>query len=91
MLASLTHKDQHMATATVRNVDDRDYATLGEIAQQHGRSISEELRALIAEAARKRRIELLITQIRETRERNPIRLPDGMTSLDLLREDRNSW
>jgi len=74
-----------MATATVRNVDDKDYAALTEIAAANGRSISEELRALIAEAARRRRLEALVAQIK------PLPLPEGMTTLDLLREERDSW
>lgn len=80
-----------MATATIRKVDDRDYATIGEMAEEHGRSISEELRSMIAEAARKRRVEKLLTEMREFVKRNPLKLPDGMTSLDLLREERDSW
>lgn len=80
-----------MATATVRKVDDRDYATIGEMAEEHGRSISEELRSVIAEAARKRRFEKLLAEMHEFLDRNPLKLPDGMTSLDLLREERNSW
>jgi len=80
-----------MATATVRNVDDKDYAALAEIAASNGRSISEELRALIAEAARQRRLDALLAQMRELRDRNSLCLPDGMTTLDLLREERDSW
>lgn len=80
-----------MATATIRKVDDRDYATIGEMAEEHGRSISEELRSVIAEAARKRRVEKLLAEMHEFRKRNPLKLPDGMTSLDLLREERESW
>lgn len=74
-----------MATATARNVDDKDYAALAEMAAANGRSISEELRALIAEAARKRRLDELIAGMK------PLPLPEGMTSLDLLREERDSW
>jgi len=74
-----------MATATARNVDDKDYAALAAMAAANGRSISEELRALIAEAARKRRLGELMSQIK------PLPLPEGMTSLDLLREERDSW
>ncbi|MDE2595830.1 MAG: hypothetical protein KGL44_03020 [Sphingomonadales bacterium] len=80
-----------MATATIRKVDDRDYATIGEMAEAHGRSISEELRCLIAEAARKRRVETLLVEMHEFRKRNPLKLPEGTTSLDLLREERDSW
>lgn len=74
-----------MATATARNVDDRDYAALAAMAAANGRSISEELRALIAEAARKQRLADLMARIK------PLPLPEGMTSLDLLREERDSW
>jgi plasmid stability protein len=74
-----------MATATARNVDDKDYAALAAMAAANGRSISEELRALIAEAARRRRLEELLARIK------PLPLPEGMTSLDLLREERDSW
>jgi plasmid stability protein len=75
-----------MATATVRNVDDKDYAALAATANENGRSISEELRLLIAELARKRRgIEL-----KAMRDSSNWALPDGMTSLELLREERDS-
>ena len=80
-----------MATATARKVDDRDYATLSEMADENGRSISEELRSLIAESARKRRVAKLLAEMHEFLKRNPLKLPDGMTSLDLLREERDSW
>ena len=80
-----------MATATVRNVDDKDYAALVATANENGRSISDELRTLIAELARKRRVAMLREEMREFRKRNPLKLPDGMTSFDLLREERNSW
>jgi hypothetical protein len=80
-----------MATALARNVDDNDYAHLGEGAAENNRSISEELRILIAEYARKRRVAKLREEMREFRKRNPLKLPDGMTSLDLLREERDSW
>lgn len=80
-----------MATATARNVDDRDYACLTESAEVHGRSVSEELRLAIAEYARRCRGSKLIAEMEEFRRRNPLKLPDGMTSLDLLREERDSW
>ena len=80
-----------MATATIRKVDDRDYATIGEMAEEHGRSISEELRCVIAEAARKRRFEQLLAEMREFLERDPLKLADGRTMQDILREERDSW
>ncbi|WP_072381204.1 ribbon-helix-helix protein, CopG family [Novosphingobium sp. NDB2Meth1] len=78
-----------MATATARNVDDKDYAALAEMAAANGRSISEELRALIAEAARKRRLEELMAKIREIRERNPLRLVPGEDAVSLIRAIRD--
>ena len=80
-----------MATATARNVDDRDSAIIGKMAKENGRSISEELRSLIAESARKRRVREVVADMREFAENNPLTLPDGMTSLDLLREERDIW
>ncbi len=80
-----------MATATARNIDDKDYAIIGELAEEHGRSISEELRCIIADAARKRRWDKLLAEMQEFVLRNPLKLPEGMTSLDLLREERDSW
>ncbi len=79
-----------MATATARNVDDKDYAILSEIAEAHGNSISEELRLLIAEYAAKRRTEKMVAATRKLRDRVGLTLPKGTTSLDLLREDRDS-
>jgi predicted CopG family antitoxin len=79
-----------MATITARNVDDRDYAMLGKMAKENGRSISEELRNLIADCARKRRAEKLLVEMREI-SANAKPLPNGMTMQDLLREERDSW
>lgn len=80
-----------MATVTARKVDDRDYALLSEAAQNNGRSISEEVRSLIAEAARKRRAVKTAAELKELRDSVRLTLPSGMTSLDLLREERDSW
>jgi plasmid stability protein len=80
-----------MATATARNVDDKDYAALVATANENGSSISDELRALIAELARKRRGKELVAELKAFREKSNWTLPDGMTSLDLLREERDSW
>jgi hypothetical protein len=79
-----------MATATVRNVDDKDYAALAATANENGRSISEELRMLIAELARKRRGIELVAELKAMRDSSNWTLPDGMTSLELLREERDS-
>jgi probable addiction module antidote protein len=79
------------AIATARIFDDTDYAALPVMAEANGRSIWEELRAQIGEAARKRRLEDLVAEMCETRQRDPIRLPKGMTALDLIRDERDSW
>lgn len=79
-----------MATATARNVDDKDYAALVATANENGNSISDELRSLIAELARKRRGKELVAELKVFREKSQWTLPDGMTSLDLLREERDS-
>jgi hypothetical protein len=80
-----------MATATARKVDDRDYAYLNEGAEENGRSVSEELRVLIADYARKRRAKQLVAELKVLRDQSNWTLPDGMTSLDLLRAERESW
>lgn len=80
-----------MPTATARNVDEKDYLELVDAASENGRSVSEELRRLIAELARKRRADAAVAELAEFRKKHPIKLPPGMTSLDLLREERESW
>jgi hypothetical protein len=80
-----------MAIATARNVDDSDYSALVAAANENRRSVSEELRQLIAEHARKRRAAQAVADLKVLRDRVNLTLPDGMTSLDLLREERDSW
>ncbi len=80
-----------MATATTRKVSESDYASLSESAKENGRSISEELRLLIAEHARRRRGARLVEELRTFRKDNPITLPPGMDSVALIREERDSW
>jgi plasmid stability protein len=79
-----------MATATVRNVDDKDYAALAATANENGRSISDELRIMIAEFARKQRAKQLLAEMRDIMA-NSKPLPDGLNMQDLLREERDSW
>jgi hypothetical protein len=80
-----------MATVTARKVDDQDYALLNQGAEENGRSVSEELRVLIADYARKRRAKQLVGELKTLRDQSGWTLPDGMTSLDLLRAERDSW
>lgn len=80
-----------MGTLTVRNVDDGLLARTTEAARRNNRSLSAEVRELMAESDRKRRVEKLLAEMHAFRKRNPLKLPEGMTSLDLLREERDSW
>lgn len=80
-----------MATLTVRDIDDEQLAGLAEEARQNGRSLAAEVREMIAERDRLRRRKQLFAEMHEFRKRNPLKLPDGMTSLDLLQEERDSW
>jgi hypothetical protein len=78
-----------MATATARNVDDDDYAILSEMAEQHGRSISEELRLLIAQYADKLRTEKRIADLRQIRARTKGLLGPHSDSVSLVRAVRD--
>lgn len=80
-----------MGSLTVRDIPDSQLAGLAEDAKRNNRSMSAEVRELIAERDRKRRLQQAVADMHEFRKRNPLKLPEGMTSLDLLREDRNSW
>lgn len=79
-----------MATVTARNVDDRDYAMLNELAEANRRSVSAELRAMIAEAARRQRAQKIVAEMRDIRAKSTP-LANGKSMLDILREERDSW
>ena len=79
-----------MATATARNVDDKDYAHLSEGAEEAGRSISDELRILITEYARKREVAKSVTRMREIRKQTKGLLgpwPDSVALIRAVRDD----
>ena len=78
-----------MATITARNVDDGEYAILGEMAQEQGRSISEELRLLIAEHIRRRRGAKRVEELRALREKYRLEMAPGMDSVSLIRAVRD--
>ena len=78
-----------MATATARNVDDRDYSAIVAGANENGRSVSEELRLLIAEYARRRRGKELVAELREFRAANPIKIRPGEDAVSLIRYIRD--
>jgi hypothetical protein len=78
-----------MATVTARKVDDRDYAYLNEGAEENGRSISEELRVLIGEYARKRRGAKVAAELKAFREASSFKMRSGETSVSLIRAIRD--
>ncbi len=78
-----------MATATARKVDDKDYAYLSEGAAENGRSISEELRALIAEYARRRKGAKIAADLKAFRQNNPIKMRSGEDAVSLIRAVRD--
>ena len=80
-----------MGTLTVRNVDDDLLARTAEAARHNKRSLSAEVRELMAENDRKLRAKALIAEMRAFVERDQLKLPDGRTMQDLLREERDSW
>ncbi len=80
-----------MGTLTVRNVDDDLLARTTEAARSNKRSLSAEVRELMAESDRKRRFEKLLAEMQEFVEQNPLKLADGRTMQDVLREERDSW
>jgi hypothetical protein len=77
-----------MATITARKVDDRDYVLLGEIAEENGRSISEELRTMIAEHTRRRKGANVAAELRAFREASPIKMRPGEDAVSLIRAVR---
>jgi plasmid stability protein len=79
-----------MATLTIRKLDDGVYNRLGERARRNHRSLEAEVRDILERKAREFDLQRWLERARELRERTPPR-EDGRTSIDLLREERDSW
>jgi hypothetical protein len=80
-----------VANLTVRDIDDADYENLRRLAQKNNRSTAAQVREMIAEANRRNaRSEEAVARLKEFRRKTRLKLPAGMTSLDLLREERES-
>lgn len=81
-----------MATLTVRDIDEADYENLQLTARKNNRSTAAQVRGMLSDL-RKRQVhaEKAIADLKAFRERSNWKLPEGMTSLDLLREERDSW
>ena len=79
-----------MATLTIRKLDDGTYRRVGERAKRNHRSLEADVRDILEEKVRTFDLDRWLEDVRELRKRGRP-LPDGMTSLDLLRQDRESW
>lgn len=80
-----------MATLTVRDIDDAELAGIAQDAKRNNRSLSAEVREMIAERNRERKSRQAVAEFIAFTKRHPIKLSGGKTSLDLLREERDSW
>ena len=80
-----------MATLTVRDIDDAELAGIAQDAKRNNRSLSAEVREMIADRNRQRTNGQAVADFLTFAKRNPLSLPKGKTSLDLLREERGSW
>ena len=81
-----------MATLTVRRLDDDVYARLGQRAVLNKRSLEAEVRDILEKEAGKSDFDMKawLAQARDLREQTGSRT-DGKTSLDILREERDTW
>jgi plasmid stability protein len=81
-----------MATLTVRDIDDADYENLQLVARKNNRSTAAHVREMIADANRQNgRAEDAIARLKAFQEKSRWTLPKGIRSLDVLREERDSW
>lgn len=81
-----------MATLTVRDIDDADYENLQIVARKNNRSAAAQVRGMLSDLSKRQILaEKAVADLKAFRERSNWTLPDGMTSLDLLREERDSW
>jgi putative NADPH-quinone reductase len=80
-----------MPNLAVRDIEPDHYQALIDEASENGRSLSAEVRNFAAEVAKRRKAKKTVADLKALRDRVNLTLPDGMTSLDLLREERDSW
>lgn len=80
-----------MSSLAVKDIEPEHYQALVEQAKDNNRSIAAEVRDWMAEIAKRRRAARLIAELKDLRDSTNWTLPNGMTSLDLLREERDSW
>jgi plasmid stability protein len=80
-----------MATITVRKLSDHAKETLGERAKKKKRSLEAEVRTILEREAQQFDIDAWIADLRALRKDYRSKLPEGVDSLSLLREERDSW
>lgn len=78
-----------MATATARKVDEAEYRLLTEIAASNDRSVSAELRVLIAERVKKHKLEMTLAEMHAIREMTKGKLGPYPDSVSLIRAVRD--
>ncbi|HVR91412.1 MAG TPA: hypothetical protein VHG29_10010 [Novosphingobium sp.] len=78
-----------MGSLSVRDIPDNQLAGLAEDAKRNNRSLSAEVRELIAERDRKRRAAEVIADLKEFRRKHPIRLAPGEDAVSLIRAVRD--
>jgi len=81
-----------MATLTVRDIDDEDYANLCRLAQSKNRSTAAQVREMIADATRHRtRSAGAVERLKAFRETTDWTRASDRNSTDILRDERASW
>jgi plasmid stability protein len=84
-------EESSMATITVRKLNEKTRETLGERAKKKKRSLEAEVRAILDREAQQFDIDAWIADVRALRNSHRWKLPEGVDSLSLLREERDSW
>lgn len=79
-----------MSNLAVKDIEPDHYQALVDEAKDNQRSVAAEVRNWVADVAKRRRAKQLIAELEEMRKKTNWTLPNGMTSLDLLREERDS-
>lgn len=80
-----------MSSLAVKDIAPEHYQALVDEAKDNKRSVAAEVRDWVAEIAKRRQGKLRVAEMIALRDKVDWKLPDGMTSLDLLREERDSW
>lgn len=81
-----------MATITVRDIAETAYENLCEVARRNNRSTAAQIRKMIDDLAPTRMTpEEAVASLIAFRKQAKWTLPAGLSSLDLLREERDSW